>query len=921
MSSFSASSSFASSSMMDSSRDRTYEFAKKKYGKSGKQIPVFSNYFPIKVNCRKIYHYNIDIQVHDFVKDPSDRNVPQRNKLSQQKKLFKDCNFVVFEKFIVEHKELFASEPIFDGRKNLYSKTRLNMPDKTFTCTIKQKIQEKKFPVSFDISLTTPKESHELDLSILNEPNVRNAEKEIQALDILLSYGAKKYKLAVGNNLFMRKVDLQQLTNDQRKAIRFELGEMKEVSFGHYQSAKLTENGTQLNVDRVAIVFNQGGKLLSLVEKLCTEMRSGPSRRDNRGPPQRDVEINSNFRLNPNEKALLNAELKGLNFEVDHISYKPKNRIFCITEKNVSEIFFDQKMENNQTQQVSVKTYFERVYKDYLDKLGRDLFPNLPCVQVGKTNPKFFPLEVVSIIDDQYNMKKLKPKHQAEMTKRCGQQKPTERFRESELQVKNLITARGNQTDYLKYFDIQMQTKYSECKGRVLDPAALLFSNNRKTIPNQGQWRQDAGYIEATQNIGADWLVINFTKDYNNQMRFAPQRDQVDAFIKTVINCSKTTGNNFTWPCEVIYDEAFRGRKDLEDAMFDYLNDHKNVKIIIYIIPKLDELYNSIKFLSEIVFGRVTQCVSQDKKNQFAQMSYVSNLMLKINAKLGGTNLMLDRDCKVAFLRKKCMIMGLDCTHPAPHDRLGNSIASVVATYDKNMVNYYSRCVVQPKPRTEIVALDEITKEMMEYFKNRNNFYPEYVLVYRDGVSEGQFQDVIDKEINLMKKAFCEISPNCNPKITFIVVQKRHHTRFLPVRECDRIQKSQNVLPGTVIDNTITSNYYHDFYLCAHFGALGTSRPTRYIVLHDDSEFSGDEIQQTTNLLSYLFPRCTKAVSVPPPILYAHLSCKRARSYLFTIDNNRGTTFGEKECTPSEIKELNQKIQVKENLRSILYYI
>lgn len=90
--------------------------------------------------------------------------------------------------------------------------------------------------------------------------------------------------------------------------------------------------------------------------------------------------------------------------------------------------------------------------------------------------------------------------------------------------------------------------------------------------------------------------------------------------------------------------------------MFDYLNDHKSVKIIVYIIPKLDELYNSIKFVSEIILGRVTQCVSQDKKNQFSQMSYVSNLMLKINAKLGGTNLILDPGCKVAYLKKSVKV-------------------------------------------------------------------------------------------------------------------------------------------------------------------------------------------------------------------------------------------------------------------------
>lgn len=91
--------------------------------------------------------------------------------------------------------------------------------------------------------------------------------------------------------------------------------------------------------------------------------------------------------------------------------------------------------------------------------------------------------------------------------------------------------------------------------------------------------------------------------------------------------------------------------------------------------------------------------------------------------------------------------------------------------------------------------------------------------------------------------------------------------------------------------------------------------------MHDDTNFTGEEIQETTNLLTYLFPRCTKAVSVPSPVLYAGLACKRARSYLLTLDNNKGKLFGEEECTPKEIKYLNEKIEVSEHFQKFLYYI
>jgi len=52
--------------------------------------------------------------------------------------------------------------------------------------------------------------------------------------------------------------------------------------------------------------------------------------------------------------------------------------------------------------------------------------------------------------------------------------------------------------------------------------------------------------------------------------------------------------------------------------------------------------------------------------------------------------------------------------------------------------------------------------------------------MFRDGVSEGQFSHVIERDIPLLESAFKKINPKFEPKITFFVVQKRHHTRFMP---------------------------------------------------------------------------------------------------------------------------------------------
>lgn len=71
------------------------------------------------------------------------------------------------------------------GKKNIFSKTKINIQDRA-TFQVKQKIQERKFPATFDIIITTPKESHELDMRLLNDPYIQSAEKEMQALDVIL---------------------------------------------------------------------------------------------------------------------------------------------------------------------------------------------------------------------------------------------------------------------------------------------------------------------------------------------------------------------------------------------------------------------------------------------------------------------------------------------------------------------------------------------------------------------------------------------------------------------------------------------------------------------------------------------------------------------------------------------------------------
>ncbi|CAB4490635.1 unnamed protein product [Rhizophagus irregularis] len=179
--------------------------------------------------------------------------------------------------------------------------------------------------------------------------------------------------------------------------------------------------------------------------------------------------------------------------------------------------------------------------------------------------------------------------------------------------------------------------------------------------------------------------------------------------------------------------------------------------------------------------------------------------------------------------------MGADVTHPAPGEQNTPSIAAVTASMDAKASRYAASIRIQSGRQEVIGDLAEMVKELLKTFYQTCGRKPERILFYRDGVSEGQFSTVLNEEIRAIKDACMSLDGRYKPTITFVVVQKRHHTRFFPI--------------DTGIDGDRTGN-------CP-----------------------SDSLQTLTYNLCYNFARCTRAVSIVPPVHYASLVCRRARFY------------------------------------------
>ena len=74
--------------------------------------------------------------------------------------------------------------------------------------------------------------------------------------------------------------------------------------------------------------------------------------------------------------------------------------------------------------------------------------------------------------------------------------------------------------------------------------------------------------------------------------------------------------------------------------------------------------------------------------------------------------------------------------------------------------------------------MKNVTKNLLLKFHEANKGRkPEKIIMYRDGVSEGQFLTVLSSELVAMRAACKELEEEYKPEITYIIVQKRHHTR------------------------------------------------------------------------------------------------------------------------------------------------
>ena len=139
----------------------------------------------------------------------------------------------------------------------------------------------------------------------------------------------------------------------------------------------------------------------------------------------------------------------------------------------------------------------------------------------------------------------------------------------------------------------------------------------------------------------------------------------------------------------------------------------------------------------------------------------------------------------------------------------------------------YAAAVRVQQHRQEVINdLSSMVKELLMQFYKSTRFKPNRIVFYRDGVSEGQFLtvrptllprvaifflhekhprlrgimskdwsffQVLNHELRAVRQACVELEPGYQPGITFIVVQKRHHTRLFCADKKEQVRAHRRI--------------------------------------------------------------------------------------------------------------------------------
>ena len=298
--------------------------------------------------------------------------------------------------------------------------------------------------------------------------------------------------------------------------------------------------------------------------------------------------------------------------------------------------------------------------------------------------------------------------------------------RASLLSFINTLTTHPEISEELKKWNISFRPEMLKLAGRVMNPEKIVFKN--KTVPydpRQADWGRDLKQVDLLDAIPLrDWVIV-----YSERTRPAPEK-----FIQAMNQAGRPLGIQVAPPKEVPLKND--RPSDFVEAIRDAYKAGSTQLVVIILPDNRKERYDAVKKYCVADAGIVSQCVLvKTINNEKIMMSAVTKIILQINVKLGG------QLWGVEIPMKKAMVIGIDVYHDSLQK--GTSVAGFIASTNDSMTKYFSRCLFQRSGQEIVDGLKVLFPDALRKYHELNQTLPDRIIVFRDGVGEGQVNFVV----------------------------------------------------------------------------------------------------------------------------------------------------------------------------------
>ncbi|KAI4300973.1 hypothetical protein L6164_034296 [Bauhinia variegata] len=597
---------------------------------------------------------------------------------------------------------------------------------------------------------------------------------------------------------------------------------------------------------------------------------------------------------NKAKRTLKNLKIKVVTSHLEH-------RITGLSEKSCKQQrFLLNKKDDNHATQITVYDYFIEHHNIVPEKSAE-----LPCINVG--NPKkatYYPLELCSLLPLQRYTKQLSPQQIRSMIEKSSL-KPRQMI---EAITDAMKSNKYNHDPLIHSCGITINKHFTRVEGRVLPAPRLRIGDGKELIPQNGRWSYSNKKLFKPAKI-KHWAVVNFSSGFKisylceHLRKVGQMRGMAIDSPKVVLeeNCEFKNAPPFV-RVEKMYEQYTK----FSSKEPDYF--------ILCLLPQRmsKDLYGLWK-RKTLEHGIFNQCLTNLKVCE----QTLANVLLKINAKLGGLNSLLVIENIPIVSKVPTIIFGMSLSNNSPHRE---SVASVVASRQWPLVSCYkaSARIQQPSSKLIDTLFMPVTEEkdngivrelLIDFYAASAKRKPEQIIIFRGGACESQFNQVLNTELGQFIEACRCLDQSWSPKVTMIASSRTNHTRFfLP-------NSPENVPPGIVVDNRVSHPHNYDFYICPHSAIKGTTRPVHYHVLLDEIGFPVDELQKLVHSLSYECQRAYTVISEVAPLRYARLVTAHMLELMAFSDTANASNYG---CSTSSACSTLPKLH--DNVRNSMFF-